>query len=87
MTAIMWFRRDLRVADNSALRAAAARGPVLALFVVDPRLIASSGAPRLTFLRRSLDALTEATDGHLVIRVGGVRCVVSVRPTPSNRVG
>ena len=35
MTTIVWFRQDLRVADHPALVAAAARGPVLPLFILD----------------------------------------------------
>jgi deoxyribodipyrimidine photo-lyase len=70
MTSVMWFRRDLRVASNAALEAAAARGPVVPLFVLDPALLASSGGPRLSFLRSSLAALDEALGGALVVRVG-----------------
>ncbi len=76
MTSVMWFRRDLRVAGNAALEAAAARGPVLALFVIDPVLVASSGGARLRFLRESLGALDAALGGRLVIRVGDPRVVV-----------
>ena len=46
MTSIMWFRRDLRLRDNPALRAAAADGPVLGLFVLDPVLWRSAGPSR-----------------------------------------
>lgn len=35
---VVWLRRDLRLSDNPALTAAAARGPVVPVFVVDPRL-------------------------------------------------
>jgi deoxyribodipyrimidine photo-lyase len=35
---VVWLRRDLRLADHPALAAAAARGPVVPVFVVDPRL-------------------------------------------------
>ena len=38
MTAILWFRRDLRLEDHPALTEAAAAGPVLGLFVIDPVL-------------------------------------------------
>ena len=44
MTSIMWFRRDLRLRDNPALRAAADNGPVLGLFVIDPSLVAQRRA-------------------------------------------
>jgi deoxyribodipyrimidine photo-lyase len=36
LTTIVWFRQDLRIADNPALAAAAARGPVVAIFIMDP---------------------------------------------------
>ncbi|MGB5756001.1 MAG: deoxyribodipyrimidine photo-lyase, partial [Acidimicrobiales bacterium] len=32
---VFWFRRDLRLADNPALAAAAAEGPVVGVFVLD----------------------------------------------------
>src|SRR5438270_806431 len=71
MTAVMWFRRDLRLTDNPALLAAAADDrDVVALFVVDPRLWAAAGDPRRVFLVRSLRALDESIGGRLVVRVG-----------------
>jgi hypothetical protein len=39
VTSVLWLRRDLRLGDHPALHAAAADGPVLALFVLDPRLL------------------------------------------------
>lgn len=84
MTSVMWFRRDLRIAGNAALEAAAARGAVCALFVVDPTLIASSGGARLRFLRESLAALDEALGGRLVVRVGDP---VEVLPEVAASVG
>jgi deoxyribodipyrimidine photo-lyase len=66
----MWFRRDLRLADNPALLEAAAGGDVVALFVLDDRLRLASGAPRLAFLYRTLRALDEQLDGRLVVRTG-----------------
>jgi len=71
LSSILWFRRDLRLADHLALVAAAADGrPVVALFVSDPRLRAPSGAPRLAFLSRCLQALDDSIGGHLVVREG-----------------
>ena len=84
MTSVMWFRRDLRTAGNSALEAAAARGPVLALFVIDPVLIASSGGARLRFLRESLESLDSSLGGRLVVRVGNP---VDVVPAVAREVG
>src|SRR4051794_41946168 len=68
-TTVMWFRRDLRLEDNLALAAAAADGPVLALFVLDPAFD-RAGAPRQAFLSGSLAALDGALDGKLVCRAG-----------------
>ncbi len=36
--AVVWFKRDLRVADHAALAQAAAQGPVLPLYIVEPGL-------------------------------------------------
>lgn len=76
MTAIHWFRRDLRLGDNPALHAAAAEGDVVALYVLDPRLWASAGAPRRAYLARSLAALDAQTGGRLLVRHGDPRDVV-----------
>jgi deoxyribodipyrimidine photo-lyase len=66
----MWFRRDLRLADHPALRAAACRGAVLPVFVLDPRLLAPAGAARRAFLLRCLRSLDESLGGGLVVRSG-----------------
>lgn len=76
MTALHWFRRDLRLGDNPSLHAAAASGDVLALYVLDPRLWASAGAPRRAYLARSLAALDAQTGGRLLVRHGHPRDVV-----------
>ena len=71
MTTVLWLRRDLRVHDHPALVAAhEAGGPVVPLFVADPTLVASAGAPRLAALHQALAALREATGGALVVRAG-----------------
>ncbi len=53
----MWFRRDLRLADNPALVEATASAGVLPLFVLDPALWGPAGAPRRAYLCASLRAL------------------------------
>ena len=73
MTSVMWFRRDLRLHDHPALYAAAATGPVLALFVLDDALLRPAGANRTAFLvesLRSLHADLVALGGRLVVRAG-----------------
>ncbi len=68
---ILWFRRDLRLADNAALHAAARRGPVLATFVLDPVLLGRSGGPRRAYLAGCLAAL----DADLRARGAGLELV------------
>ncbi|WP_300639256.1 deoxyribodipyrimidine photo-lyase [Nocardioides sp.] len=80
MTSVMWFRRDLRLADNPALCAAADDGPVLPLFVLDPTLWGPAGPSRRAYLGaslRSLDAsLRQRQAGLSVVRGDPVRRVV-----------
>jgi deoxyribodipyrimidine photo-lyase len=79
VTSVLWFRRDLRLHDHPALAAAAEDGPVVALFVLDPKLLGPSGAPRVVFLVRTLQALgaaIAAKGGQLVIRHGDPVVVV-----------
>lgn len=71
----MWIRQDLRLADNPALAAAAARGPVVPLFILAPDEEGEwpPGAASRWWLDRSLRAL-EATlcalGSRLVVRRG-----------------
>jgi deoxyribodipyrimidine photo-lyase len=82
MPVIHWFRRDLRLADNVALHAAAESGEeIVPLFVFDPAILNSlrTGAPRLAFMLnvlRSLDADLREGGSRLVIRHGDPALVV-----------
>jgi deoxyribodipyrimidine photo-lyase len=68
-TAVMWFRRDLRLSDNPALtEAAREHDRVVALFVDDARLRGPAGANRRWFLAGCLADLDERIGGHLVVR-------------------
>lgn len=69
MTSIWWVRRDLRLARNAALTAAAQEGRVLPVFVRDPRL-AGDGQPRSDRLEASLAELMQSTGGALRIESG-----------------
>ena len=53
---IVWFKRDLRLRDHAPLVEAAARGPVLGVYVFEPELIASAEFDRshFEFIRESL---------------------------------
>jgi len=59
---LVWFRSDLRIADNPALAAARERGDVVALFVAAPAQWKSHGvgANRRAFLLRTLGALARS---------------------------
>ncbi len=71
---IVWFRQDLRLADNPAFTHAAKSGrPVICLFVLDDGAAGEwkwGGASRW-WLHHSLTALNKSLKGHLVLRKGG----------------
>ena len=73
---IHWFRRDLRVTDNTALTEAASRAEqVIPVFVLEDAFQTGPdvGAARAAFLLRSVDSLRKNLEalGHpLVIRRG-----------------
>ena len=73
-TAVVWFRRDLRLADNPAWAAATQSADrVLALFVVDARVTATAGDRRRALVRAHLRALDEqlrSRGGGLLVRSG-----------------
>jgi deoxyribodipyrimidine photo-lyase len=74
-TTLVWFRQDLRVADQPALAAAAARGTVVPVYVCAPEeegRWAPGGASRW-WLHHSLTCLAEQLQGlgsRLVVRRG-----------------
>ncbi len=70
MPTLLWFRRDLRLRDLPPVLSAAADDDVLACFVFDPRLEASSGLRRLQFLCDSLRLLRDQLDGRLYVTRG-----------------
>lgn len=70
---IVWFRRDLRIADNAALSSAAADGQVIPVFVLDPVIDTQLGAAARLRLEASLFALgreLEAAGAPLILRRG-----------------
>ena len=74
---IVWFKRDLRVEDHAALSAAAKRGPVLPLFIVEPELWAQPdySARQWAFVSECLAELRldlSALGQGLVVRTGDV---------------
>jgi deoxyribodipyrimidine photo-lyase len=76
-TAVVWFRRDLRVADQPTFLAAAdAADRALALFVLDPALLGPSGGARKNFLYGCLRELDDALGGNLLVVKGDPADVV-----------
>jgi len=79
---IVWLRRDLRLADQAAFRAAAARGPVVPVYVLDdetPRHRRMGAASRW-WLHHSLAALDRdlrALGSRLVLRRGACDAVLA----------
>lgn len=69
-TSVLWLRRDLRLHDLPALRAAHEAGDVVPLFVVDPTLLAGAGPARTAALADALAAAQAEYDGAIVIRTG-----------------
>ena len=68
---IFWFRRDLRLSDNPALIAALENcDEIIAVFILDEKLIKQSGSKRLAYLGNSLRALDESLDNKLHVMVG-----------------
>lgn len=74
---VVWFKRDLRVADHAPLTAACAEGRVLCLFVYEPEWFASAefDTSHLVFVNEALaelDAALRERGGCLVTRTGRV---------------
>lgn len=81
--AVVWFRRDLRLADHQALTAAVEAGlPVLPLYIHD---VETRGAPRpggasrwwLHESLKTLDASLAECGGALIVRAGRTRGVLA----------
>ena len=72
---IVWLKRDLRVDDHAPLAEAAATGPVLALYVVEPEYwtLPDTSKRQWLFIRGALEDLRErlaAIGGTLTVRSG-----------------
>jgi deoxyribodipyrimidine photo-lyase len=79
-TAVVWFRRDLRVHDHPPLAAALAEhANIVPLFVLDERLVNGRfrSANRTQYLLDCLGALNAQLDGRLAVRHGRPERVVA----------
>lgn len=73
MTTLWWIRRDVRLSDNPALHEALKRGPVIPVFILDPRLLERTSPRRQGFLfggLAGLDSELKKRGSGLVIRRG-----------------
>jgi deoxyribodipyrimidine photo-lyase len=70
MTTIWWIRRDMRLADNPALCAAARNGHVVPVFIYDPSVETLGAAPkwRLGLGLEHLMAQIKALGGQVILR-------------------
>ena len=78
---VVWFKRDLRLADHQPLLQASRQGPVLPLVVVEPELWhqADASARQWAFCAESLEDLRQALaklGQPLVVRTGRVETVL-----------
>jgi deoxyribodipyrimidine photo-lyase len=72
---VVWFRRDLRIADHGPLYRAARRGEVIPVFIFDRALLhhPETGSARVTFMLACLHALDgdlQAVGGRLILKSG-----------------
>ncbi|QSA96613.1 deoxyribodipyrimidine photo-lyase [Methylococcus sp. EFPC2] len=75
VTSLLWFRRDLRLADNPALCAAVEAGPVIPVYIHDPEAGGDwpEGSASRWWLHHSLAALdgsVRALGSRLIVRRG-----------------
>ena len=79
MRALHWFRADLRLADNTALAAAAARAGELGfLFVLDDALLASTVGATRTRLAVPSEVVPTAAEGRAFVAWMTMAAVFSV---------
>ena len=76
---LVWFRQDLRLADNPALSAAAAAGTVLPVYILDDVNAGAwkMGSASRAWLNDSLQALDRSLDGRLQLFRGDARTIIA----------
>jgi len=75
---IMWFRADLRLADNPALRAACQSGALLPIYILEDEDAGhdAMGAASRLWLHHSLGALNQSLDGKLQLFRGKAEAII-----------
>ena len=87
---ILWFRRDLRLADHPMLTAAVASGrPLIPLFILDPETEAIGAAAkwRLGLSIAAFSARLEALGSRLVLRRGAAEGVLAAMLAETGAAG
>ncbi len=79
-TAIVWFRRDLRLSDNPALHAAYENGySIIPLYILDdknPEEGTELGGAHRVWLHHSLHSLNKDLSNHLVLEKGDAKKII-----------
>ena len=80
-TQVVWFKRDLRLHDHAALYTAAAGGPVLALYVIEPELWSQPSASTrhwqvIQAALIDLEQVIAQHGGKLCVRIGAMEEVL-----------
>lgn len=75
---LVWFRQDLRVTDNPALQAAAEKGDILPIYILDDvnAGIHKMGAASRVWLHHALNNLNEQLGGHLHVFNGDAEQII-----------
>ena len=71
MVSLVWFRQDLRITDNPALTHAAARGPIVPVYILDDRAPPAGrplGGASRWWLHHSLVSLAKDLGGLVLLR-------------------
>ena len=81
MTNIVWFRRDLRIYDNTALKRAVSSDNIVPIYIYDPAFWQQDefGPRQFNFVQTSVDELRvalAAVDLTLIVRVGNPLAVL-----------
>ncbi len=76
--ALVWFRQDLRLHDNTALIHAAKNYNIIPIYILDDANAAEwkMGSASRWWLHQSLTALNESLGNHLVIRTGKAERII-----------
>ena len=75
---LVWFRQDLRVTDNPALREASSRGKILPIYILDDDNAGEErmGAASRVWLHFSLKDLTRSLNNNLQVFNGNAEKII-----------